>query len=263
VTAMPNPAPTIAPRRPKVITVASGKGGVGKTQLAVNLATALAESGKRVLLIDADLGLANANLLLGLSPQTHAGHLLDGSRPFEDVAVSYEGRFDLLPAGSALVHLAELELEQQVRLLERIELHQRDYDVVLLDAGAGIGGNVRLALALADETLVVMSPETTSLTDAYALVKIGGRAKDNARFRIVVNHVELAEQAREMFDCLDSACTHFLSIGLEFAGYVYRDAVVEKALRAQRPFVQSFPTSAASRCVQALARRLVEENRSS
>ncbi len=250
------PAPA---RRPRVITVASGKGGVGKTHLSVNLATALAEAGKRVLLVDADLGLANVNVLLGMSPERNASHLLEGHDAFEDVVTRWRGLFDFLAAGSALVGLAELDMTAQVRLLERLALHRRDYDFVLVDAGAGIGGNVRLALGMADEVLVVMNPETTSLTDAYALVKVAVRAGVKVPFQVVVNRVRTAEEARDMFGCLSSAARSFLGLDVHYAGYVYRDRAVERAMREQAPFVQAFPGSPAARCVEALARRLAGE----
>lgn len=256
-------APSVSMEEPElaassVLTVASGKGGVGKTQIAVNLATSLAKSGRRVLLIDADLGLANANLLLGLNPDLNVAHVLDGSKKVEDVIVRYDDAFDLLPAGNAMVSLAELDMHQQVRWLERLKLNQLGYDQVIIDAGAGIGGNVRLSLALATETIVVMNPETTSLTDAYALVKVASRTRTGGRFRVVVNRVRVAEQAREIYACLESACRNFLGIELEFAGYVYRDEVVERSLRGQRPFVESYPGSPAARCVDALSRRILD-----
>jgi flagellar biosynthesis protein FlhG len=260
VAAEPLERPHLAERRPEVITVASGKGGVGKTQVAVNLAYLMAQAGERVLLIDGDLGLANTNLLLGLSSAHHAGHVLSGRMSMSRAVVSFEGLFDLLPAGSAISDLAELTLQQQVQLLEALDLRRQPYDRVIIDAGAGIGSNVRLALALADTTIVVMNPETTSLTDAYALVKVAGVHGSGGRFRVVVNRVTLAEQAREMFGCLNSACQSFLGVDLDYAGYIYSDQVVERAARDQRPFVQSFPASAASRCLETLSRRLMEES---
>lgn len=260
VVSIPSERPHLADRRPEVITVASGKGGVGKTQVAVNLAYLMARAGERVLLIDGDLGLANANLLLGLSSAHHAGHVLSGRMPVSRAVVSFEGLFDLLPAGSAISELAELTLQQQVQFLEILDLRRQPYDRVIIDAGAGIGSNVRLALALADTTVVVMNPETTSLTDAYALVKVAGGHGSGGRFRVVVNRVTLAEQAREMFGCLNSACQSFLGVDLDYAGYIYSDQVVERAARDQRPFVQSFPASAASRCLETLSRRLMEES---
>jgi flagellar biosynthesis protein FlhG len=247
------------PTAPRVLTVASGKGGVGKTQISVNLAASLARRGNRVLLIDADLGLANANLLLGLTPDYNASHLLDGTRNLEDIVVRYDDLFDVLPAGNAMTSLAELDVGQQIRWVERLRLHQLPYDIILIDAGAGIGGNVRLALSLAQETIVVMNPETTSLTDAYALVKVAGRSRTGGRFRVVVNRVRVAEQAREIFGCLESACQNFLGLNLDLTGYVYRDEIVERALHSQRPFVDSFPGSLASRCVDALATRLLQD----
>ncbi|NJK88858.1 MAG: MinD/ParA family protein [Myxococcales bacterium] len=138
-----------ASARPAVLTVASGKGGVGKTQIAVNLAYTIAKAGKRVLLIDGDLGLANANLLLGITPQHHAGHVLSGRVDVRDAVVSFEGLFDLLPAGTALASLSELSLQQQVDFLDGLRLAHRPYDQVIIDAGAGIGSNVRLTLAMA------------------------------------------------------------------------------------------------------------------
>lgn len=252
--------PEPARRRPEVVTIASGKGGVGKTQIAVNLAYLMARAGERVLLIDGDLGLANANLLLGVSCPHHAGHVLSGRMPVHRATVTFEGLFDLLPAGSALAELAELNLQQQVHFLELLDLKHQPYDRVIVDAGAGIGANVRLALALADTTVVVMNPETTSLTDAYALVKVAGQNGTGGRFRVIVNRVTLAEQAREMFGCLNSACQSFLKVELDYAGYIYSDQVIERASREQRPFVQSFPGSAAARCLETLSRRLMGDS---
>ncbi|MBX2811638.1 MAG: MinD/ParA family protein [Myxococcales bacterium] len=253
----------VSPRvvgRARVITVASGKGGVGKTQLSVNLATALARVGQRVLLIDGDLGLANVNVLLGLSHDYNAAHLLDGSQPFNRVVTSFRGKFDLLPAGNALAYMAELDIASQVRLMESLELYKRPYDFVIMDACAGIGGNVRLTLSMADETLVVMSPETTSLTDAYALIKVAARSGCKGPFNVIVNPVRVADQAREMFACLEAASRSFLGVEIGYAGYVYRDQAVERSTREQVPFVESSPGSPASKCVEALALRILGED---
>ena len=241
----------------RIITVASGKGGVGKTHMAINLAHAMVRSGQRVLLIDGDLGLANVNVMLGLSPDFNAGHLLSDERTFEQVITPVVEGLDLMPAGSALAELAELDMAGQVHLMEKLALHQRAYDLILLDASGGIGGNVRLAVSMAHEVLLVMNPETTSLTDAYALVKVASQCGSEVPFHVVVNRVRLAEQAREIFSCLDSASKTFLGVEVGYAGYVYQDHVVERALRAQKPFVESFPDAPASRCVEALAKRLL------
>lgn len=249
--------PVGSPSRPHVVTIASGKGGVGKTHLAVNLACRMARMGKRVLLVDADLGLANVNVMLGMSPEKNASHLLRGVATFEEVVTRYADVFDVVPAGSALVELAELDLRDQVGLMEKLSLNRRNYDYVVVDAGAGIGANVRLSLAMADEVLVIMNPEATSLTDAYALVKVASQAGTRAPFRVVVNRVDSADQARDMFGSLDSATRGFLGVEVEFAGYVYKDRVVERALLDQTPFVETFPDSAAARCVDVLARRIL------
>ena len=256
----------VSPRvlgRARVITVASGKGGVGKTQLAVNLATALSRIGQRVLLIDGDLGLANVNVLLGLSPDYNAAHLLDGSQPFNRVIASFRELFDLLPAGNALAHMAELDMASQVRLVERLELYKQPYDIVILDACAGIGGNVRLTLSMADEVLVVMNPETTSLTDAYALIKVAAKVGCSGPFNVVVNRVRVAEQAREMYACLEAASRSFLGVDVGYAGYIYRDQSVERSTREQVPFVEAYPNSPASKCVEALALRVLGDSRDS
>lgn len=246
--------------RAKVITLASGKGGVGKSHISVNLAVAMSKAGSRVLLVDGDLGLANVNVLLGVSPDYNASHLLSRQQRFEDVAVRYKGLFDFIPAGSALANLAELEMGAQVRFMEALQLYRRPYDVVLIDAAAGIGGNVRLALSMADEVLVVMTPEATSLTDAYALVKVAARYGVEGPFQAVVNRVRNGGEGREMHSSLNSAARSFLGVEVGYAGYVYQDPVVERATREQSPFVRSFPDAPASKCVGALARRLAPQD---
>lgn len=250
----PQIGPSISP--PRIITVASGKGGVGKTHIATNLALSMSAQGHRVLLVDGDLGLANVNVLLGISPEHNAGHVIDGGRTLDEVVTKYD-RLDVLAAGSAIVRLAELDVGGQARLLAALMTSGEGYDVVVVDAGAGIGGNVRLAVSIADEVVVVMNPEATSLTDAYALVKVASQAEVRGSFGVVVNRVRMADEAREMHQCLDSATRSFLGRPIGFYGYVYRDRTVERALRNQDPFVRSSPDAPASRCVEALARRLV------
>lgn len=252
-------APPSGGEGPRVITFASGKGGVGKTHMSVNIGVALAQKGQRVLLLDADLGLANVNVLLGISPPYHAGHLLDGSQPFENVVSEVSENLHILPAGTSLAHLTELDTAAQVHLLARLDLYRRPYDFVLIDAAAGIGGNVRLALSMAHQILVVMNPEMTSLTDAYALVKVGTNDGCAGPFQVIVNRVRIAEQGREMFSSLNSAAVSLLKTELEFAGYVYMDPVVEKALRSQRPFIESYPDAPAARCVNSLAEYLLDQ----
>ena len=252
--------PSSVSGRPRVIALASGKGGVGKSHVAVNLAVALSQLGRRVLVIDGDLGLANINVLVGVSPEFNASHLVEGVRSFDEVVVRYRDLFDFVPAGSALAKLAELELGAQVKLMEALELYKRPYDFVVVDAAAGIGSNVRLALSMADEVLVVMTPEATSLTDAYALVKIAAKYGIQVPFQVLVNRVRLAGDAREMYGCLNSASRSFLGVEAGYAGYVYRDRVVERATREQTPFVLSFPSAPAARCITALARRLDGED---
>ena len=168
-----------------------------------------------------------------------------------------EPRLDVLPAGGALSRLAELDLASQVRLLERLDLHRRPYDHIIIDAGVGIGSNVRLALSLAHEVLVVMNPEITSLTDAYALVKVACLAGSSGPFRVVVNRVATAAQSREIFSCLESVSGSLLGVSPEYVGFLYRDKVVERAVRAQRPFTRSFPEAPASRCLRRLTDRLL------
>ncbi len=248
--------PSTVQGRPRVIALASGKGGVGKTHVAVNLAVALAQLGRKVLLLDGDLGLANVNVLLGVSPEYNASHLLERVRTFDEVVVTYRDEFDFIPAGSALASLAELELGAQVRFMEALELYKRPYDYVLIDAAAGIGSNVRLALSMADEALVIMTPEPTSLTDAYALVKVASKYGIDIPFQVLVNRVRLAGDAREMFGFLNSTARSYLGVESGYAGYVYRDRVVERASREQTPFVLSFPNAPAARCIVALARRI-------
>ena len=244
--------------RPRVITIASGKGGVGKTQLAVNLAIALSRQNRRVLLIDGDLGLANINVVLGIVPQYNVAHILDGGKSFRQALVRFEDLFDVLPAGTALPQMAELDVRSQIRFVERLSLYQQPYDVVLLDASGGIGANVRLSMAMADNVFVVLTPETTSLTDAYALVKVAERSGCKAEFSTVINRVRSAEEARNIYSCLDVASQSFLGIRVGYMGYVYRDDAVERAMLEQRPFLSAFPSAPASRCIEVLAQRMLE-----
>jgi flagellar biosynthesis protein FlhG len=241
----------------RVIAVTSGKGGVGKTNLTANLAVLAARRGKRVLIIDGDLGLANVEIVFGLKPRHHVGSLLDGSRAFDEVLVEGPSGVCILPGGSGEQSLSNLAGEAKLRLCAALDQVEDRFDLVLVDSGAGIGDNVLFFVGAAQEALLVVSPEPTSIIDAYAVVKVLSQQAGVGHFHVVVNPVVDELQAREVFPKLTTVTSRFLAASVKQLGYIPRDENLHRAVRAQRPLVEMFPHSPAGRAMQVLADTLL------
>lgn len=249
------------------IAVASGKGGVGKTNLCVNLAVAMARRGARVALLDADLGLANADVLCGVKVHGHLGHVLTGSRTIEEIAVEAPGGFRLIPGAAGVAALADASEHSVHALMDRAGDLDHSADVLLIDCGAGIGKTVLSFLAAADRCLVVTTPEPTAITDAYALIKVavGGAATgmartpmvNAARVGIVVNMAEDAREAMAAQERIAGVCERFLGVRPLLAGWLPRDEAVHKAVRSRVPFTLEQPRRPASVRIDLLARDLL------
>lgn len=243
----------------RVIGVASGKGGVGKTNVASNLAALVARAGHRVLIIDGDLGLANVEIVYGLKPRFHLGHILSGEAEVKDVLVEGPHGVKLLPAGNGVQSLSRLDESQQLRLITALDALDDAFDFVFLDAGAGIGDNVLFFIGAAQEALLVVSPEPTSLTDAYATVKVLCQSAGVRHFDVVVNQAPTEAIARDIFDRLLAVASRFLEARMRFLGWVPRDENVHRAVMAQRPLIDAFPTSPATRALNAVVDNLLHE----
>lgn len=246
-----------APRPPlRVIAVTSGKGGVGKTHVSANLAVLAAKAGRRVLLIDADLGLANADIVLGVCPNRHLGHLLDGSASPEEVLTEGPHGVRVLGASSGVQELTQLSDDQKLRLVTAFEEAGAQFDLVILDCGAGIGDNVIFFAGAAQEALLVVSPEPTSLSDAYATVKVLSQQAGVRSFAVVAN--QAADfQGRDVFRRLTQVTERFLSARLTYLGHVPRDENLQRAVQVQQPVVDLYPRSPASRALQVLSDTLL------
>jgi flagellar biosynthesis protein FlhG len=249
-------APPSQPLR--VVAVTSGKGGVGKTHLACNLAVLAARAGRRVLVVDADLGLANADIVLGIAPHYHLGHLLDGSAALEHVLAEGPEGVRVLAASTGVQELTQLDDAQKLRLVSALDALEDRFDLVLIDCGAGIGDNVLFFAGAAQEALLVISPEPTSLTDAYAAVKVLSQQAGVERFSVIVNPVPTEAHGREAFQKLTRVTDRFLTARVGFLGHVPRDENLQRALMAQRPVVELFPRSPFSRALETVARQLLE-----
>ncbi|HUV49836.1 MAG TPA: MinD/ParA family protein [Anaerolineae bacterium] len=243
-------------RNTRVISITSGKGGVGKTNITVNLAYIFSKMGKRILLLDADTGLANIDVILGITPKYNLYHVLNGEKTLSEAVIEGPGGIKILPASSGIPGMAELSKGQKFTLLEEMDGLAEDFDFMLIDTAAGIADNVMYFNMAAREIIVVVSPEPTSLTDAYALIKILYQTYKAKCFKLIVNMVRDSNEATEVYTRLSNAANHFLDLPIEYLGYIPYDQNVSKAVRRQRLLTEIFSDSKASKSMYKIIEKL-------
>jgi flagellar biosynthesis protein FlhG len=243
----------------KVITVTSGKGGVGKTNLTINLSIALSELGYRVVILDADFGLANIDVMFGIIPQYTLVDVIHDRKNILEVLCDGPQNIKFISGGSGVEELVKIEKSQLDKFISNISLLDKLADIILIDTGAGLSDNVMNFVMAADEVLLVTTPEPTSITDAYALIKmVSNRDKDKV-IRVVINRAESLNEANDIMNKLSLVADKFLSLKLNPLGYILQDEMVYKAVKLQQPFMIYFPKSAASKSVRELSKKLVED----
>jgi flagellar biosynthesis protein FlhG len=243
-------------RRTHTIAVTSGKGGVGKSNVALNLAVLLSAAGNRVALLDADLGLANLDVLADVQARVNLAHVVAGQRTLRDVVLDLPCGVQLVPGASGLARMADLNEFQRAKLLSELSVLEEENDVLVVDTGAGIGRAVLAFAGMADTVLVLATPEPTSITDAYAMVKVLTRQKCQARLSLLVNFAADRNEARATFNRVSTVAREFLGAAVYDAGYILEDPKVAAAVRKRQPWVLAYPRCQASRCLAALATKL-------
>jgi len=239
----------------QVIAVTGGKGGVGKTTIAVNLATSIAARGKQVMLLDGDLGLANVDVFLGLTPRLTLADVLAGSCTLEEILLETPQGFKVVPAASGIAQLAELDTLTHVGLVRAFGDITAKVDVMVIDTAAGISGSVLQFSQAAQQVLVVLCDEPASLTDAYALIKVLSRDHGVKQFRVVVNEVRGRGMGQALFQRFERVATRFLSVELDYVGEIPEDAFLRRSIREQRPVVSAYPSCPAAIALKTLAQR--------
>jgi flagellar biosynthesis protein FlhG len=237
----------------KVIAVTGGKGGVGKTSVALNLATGLAALGRRVLLLDGDLGLANADVLLGMAPRYTLAHVLCGERTLDEVIVETPQGFHLVPAASGVAQLADLSEAQHLGIVRAFSSLARKLDVLIIDTPAGIGQGVLQFSQASQEVLLVIRDEPTSITDGYALIKVLSREHGVRRFRAVVNMSRRPGEGAALYTKLERVTSRFLDVVVDYVGEIPEDSWLRRAIREQRPVAAAFPASPSAVALKKLA----------
>ncbi|MGE5559989.1 MAG: MinD/ParA family protein [Chloroflexota bacterium] len=244
-------------RTTRVIAVTSGKGGVGKTNFTVNLGIAFAKRGKQVLVLDTDIGLANVDVILGLSPEFDLSHVIAGQRDVSEIIYEGPAGLKLIAGGSGFQDIVGLNELQLARFLNALESLDGTVDIILLDTGAGISKNVLNFVLAADEIIVVTTPEPTALTDAYAIIKVIVCKRPGARLKLIANRALTQKDGQAAADRLASASERFLGANLEFLGPIMDDEAVARSVRSQSPFLIDAPNSPASVCINRVADALL------
>ena len=244
-----NPGPV------RVIAVASGKGGVGKTNVSVNLALAMVAEGKRVMLLDADLGLANVDIMLGLHPEYNLSHVINGDRTLEEIILDGPSGLQVVPASSGTQNMAELTQAQHAGMIQAFSEVGHDLDVMIIDTAAGIADSVVSFTRAAQEVIVVVCDEPASITDAYALIKLLNRDYGIQRFRVLSNMTHSMQEGRELFNKMVKVTDRFLDVTLDFMGTVPYDEYLRKALQKQKAVIDAYPRSKAAMAFKNLAKK--------
>jgi flagellar biosynthesis protein FlhG len=239
----------------QVIAVSGGKGGVGKSNVAINLSVAMAEEGSRVVLLDADFGLANVDVLLGLKASNTIEQVLDGSCSLQDIMLTGPAGIKIIPASSGTRRLSMLSALEHAGLIRAFSDIAMQLDVLVIDTAAGISDSVVNFLTAAHEVVMVVCNEPSSITDAYALIKLLNRDFGRSRFRIMANMVADEQEGRQLFESLNQVCGQFLDVGLIYAGAVPFDVKLRESVRQQTPVVVAAPSSPSARALRELAKQ--------
>ncbi len=243
-------------RRPvQVIAVTSGKGGAGKTNVAVNMAVAMAGDGKKVMVMDADLGLANVDIMFGLHPKFNLSHVISGERTLEEIIVTGPAGVQIVPASSGTQNMAELTPMQHAGVIQAFSEIGQDLDVLIIDTAAGINDSVVSFIRAAQEVIVVVCDEPASITDAYAVIKLLNRDYGIPRFRVVSNMAQSMQEGRELFNKMVRVTDKYLDVILDFMGTVPYDEYLKKALQKQKAVVEAYPRSKSAMAFKSLAKR--------
>lgn len=244
--------------KPKIITVTSGKGGVGKSNFVVNLGITLQKLGKKVMIFDADIGMGNDDVLMGVFPKNTVFDIIFNDKEVEDVIVEGPYGIKLLPGGSGLNKIDELSEAQRSLFLKKLQgIGELDY--ILMDTGAGINRSVLAFIACCEELVIITTPEPTSLTDAYSLLKATNHFKIKDSAKVVVNKSLSYEEGQQTYNKFNNAVNKFLNMKLQYLGTILEDRKLVQSVREQKPFVISYPNSDASKCVENIAKQIIGE----
>ncbi|MFK5953265.1 MAG: MinD/ParA family protein [Desulfobacterium sp.] len=245
---------------PRVISVTSGKGGVGKTNIVGNLAIALQRMGKKVLIFDADLGLANIDIIFGIHPMDNIDSVIRGEKKLSEIIVQGPEGVSIIPASSGIEEVANLTEGQKLNMLSEFDDLNDQFDIMLIDTGAGISSNVVYFNLAAQERIVVVTPEPTSITDAYALLKVMFSRYGTKEFSILLNMVTDEKEAKGVFKNLSNVADKFLvGISLDYAGFIPGDDTLKKAVIKRRPVICEYPRAVASEHIRILAEHLLNQ----
>lgn len=246
----------------KIITVTSGKGGVGKSNFVVNLAIALQNKGKKVLIFDADLGMGNDDVLMGLYPKYNIFDIIYTGMEIKDIIIEGTNGVSLIPAGSALSKVQELQESEKKLFLEKLETLD-EFDYILMDTGAGVNKDILSFIAASEDLIIVTTPEPTSLTDGYSLIKATDHYKLKTKAKIIVNKAFTKEEGQETFNKFNRAVSRFLDINIEYLGCILEDKKLVQSVRQQKPFIILYPNCDASIDIENIAMKLMGQEISS
>jgi len=245
------------PHKTRIIAVTSGKGGVGKSNISVNLAIAFAQTGKKVILIDGDLGMANVNVLLGITPKANLLDVLNKKKKMSDIILNTELGIQIIAGANGFSTIANLTDEQRDFFAEEFTTLS-SFDVIIIDTGAGVSENVLRFIESADEAYVVTTPEPTAITDAYGLIKIIATEFSNSQIvmKLIVNKVHSADEGKRIAERIITIVAQFLNAHVEYLGFIYDDSVVTSSVLRQKPFMISQPSSKAAMCIKHIVGRI-------